>query len=169
MADARETALATVRATLEKSDLEWEEISEGLFMVELPGERKLKTPCRLDVGFLADPVRFLGRLAHDARRALLGLDLDLRCTLPRGVQHPHRLLAEEPGHRLVVELGWCALVRRGSGAQLMLECALAFLQTCELGRHGAQERTHLVGVEPLAGRGKRGLRDRGRRRRIGSR
>lgn len=50
MGDVRATALATVRATLEKSDLEWEEISEGLFMVELPGERKLKTPCRLDVG-----------------------------------------------------------------------------------------------------------------------
>ncbi len=37
-------------ATLQRSDLEWEEAGEGQFMVELPGERKLKTPCRLDVG-----------------------------------------------------------------------------------------------------------------------
>ncbi len=48
--DLRDSVITTVRATLEKAELEWEEISEGLFMVELPGERKLKTPCRLDVG-----------------------------------------------------------------------------------------------------------------------
>jgi hypothetical protein len=46
----RSAAIATVRAVLSESDLEWEELSEGMFSVTLPGERKLKTPCRLDVG-----------------------------------------------------------------------------------------------------------------------
>jgi hypothetical protein len=46
----RDAALQTVRSTLEDSDLEWREIAEGTFTVDLPGERKLQTPCRLDVG-----------------------------------------------------------------------------------------------------------------------
>ncbi len=46
----REAALATLRDTLAGSDLRWEEVSDGVFTVELPGERKLTTPCRLDVG-----------------------------------------------------------------------------------------------------------------------
>ena len=46
----RGSVIEVVRTTLGKSDLEWEEIGDGLFMVVLPGERKLKTPCRLDVG-----------------------------------------------------------------------------------------------------------------------
>ena len=46
----RAEAIATVRAALQDSDLEWDELSEGMFSVTLPGERKLKTPCRLDVG-----------------------------------------------------------------------------------------------------------------------
>ena len=46
----REAALATLRDTLDGSDLRWEEVSDGIFTVELPGERKLTTPCRLDVG-----------------------------------------------------------------------------------------------------------------------
>ena len=46
----RAVAIETVRAVLTDSDLEWEELSEGIFSVTLPGERKLKTPCRLDVG-----------------------------------------------------------------------------------------------------------------------
>jgi hypothetical protein len=52
MADggARAAALETVRSVLADSDLEWEEIGDGLFSVTLPGERKLQTPCRLDVG-----------------------------------------------------------------------------------------------------------------------
>lgn len=43
-------AIETVRATLADSDLEWKEISTGVFTVVLPGERKLQTPVRLDVG-----------------------------------------------------------------------------------------------------------------------
>ena len=46
----RDSALQTLRSTLEDSDLEWREIAEGTFTVDLPGERKLQTPCRLDVG-----------------------------------------------------------------------------------------------------------------------
>ena len=46
----RENASATIRKVLEGSDLEWREISDGVFTVSLPGERKLQTPCRLDVG-----------------------------------------------------------------------------------------------------------------------
>ena len=46
----RAAAIACVRTVLTESDLEWEELSDGIFSVTLPGERKLKTPCRLDVG-----------------------------------------------------------------------------------------------------------------------
>ena len=46
----REQAIETLRATLEESDLVWKEISHGVFTVDLPGEKKLSTPCRLDVG-----------------------------------------------------------------------------------------------------------------------
>jgi putative sensory transduction regulator len=46
----RDAALATLRETLTGSDLAWQEVSDGVFTVELPGERKLTTPCRLDVG-----------------------------------------------------------------------------------------------------------------------
>src|ERR671921_1477412 len=46
----RSTALETVRTVLGESDLTWRELREGVFTVDLPGERKLSTPCRLDVG-----------------------------------------------------------------------------------------------------------------------
>jgi hypothetical protein len=46
----REAAAETVRATLADSELEWKELSDGVFTVALPGEKKLSTPCRLDVG-----------------------------------------------------------------------------------------------------------------------
>ena len=49
-ATERAAALATVRSVLADSELTWEEVSDGVFTVELPGERKLATPCRLDVG-----------------------------------------------------------------------------------------------------------------------
>ncbi|MGI8900733.1 MAG: YbjN domain-containing protein [Nocardioides sp.] len=41
---------AVVRATLEDSELEWQEVATGVFTVVLPGEKKLQTPVRLDVG-----------------------------------------------------------------------------------------------------------------------
>jgi hypothetical protein len=40
----------TVRAYLEASELSWKEIADGTFTVDLPGEKKLQTPCRIDVG-----------------------------------------------------------------------------------------------------------------------
>ncbi|HET7355396.1 MAG TPA: YbjN domain-containing protein [Nocardioidaceae bacterium] len=46
----RHDAVATLRKVLGGSELEWREISEGVFTIVLPGERKLQTPCRLDVG-----------------------------------------------------------------------------------------------------------------------
>jgi Putative bacterial sensory transduction regulator len=47
---SRHDAVETVRATLQDSGLVWTELVDGRFTVELPGERKLSTPCRLDVG-----------------------------------------------------------------------------------------------------------------------
>ncbi len=46
----RDAAMAVVRRVLGESDLVWAEIRAGVFTVELPGEKKLSTPCRLDVG-----------------------------------------------------------------------------------------------------------------------
>jgi Putative bacterial sensory transduction regulator len=46
----RAAATSVVRSFLSEGELEWEELSEGVFSVTLPGERKLQTPCRLDVG-----------------------------------------------------------------------------------------------------------------------
>ncbi len=46
----RSTATSVVRSFLSQGELEWEELSDGVFSVTLPGERKLQTPCRLDVG-----------------------------------------------------------------------------------------------------------------------
>jgi hypothetical protein len=46
----RDAATLVVRSVLSQGELEWEELSEGVFSVTLPGERKLQTPCRLDVG-----------------------------------------------------------------------------------------------------------------------
>jgi hypothetical protein len=39
-----------VRGYLAEQDFEWDEIGVGLFTVVLPGERKLQTPVRLEVG-----------------------------------------------------------------------------------------------------------------------
>jgi hypothetical protein len=43
-------AADVVREWLEASDLSWVEHRSGVFEVDLPGERKLKTTCRLEVG-----------------------------------------------------------------------------------------------------------------------
>lgn len=47
---ARSEAAAVIRATLAQSDLEHAEPRDGVFDVTLPGERKLATPCRIEVG-----------------------------------------------------------------------------------------------------------------------
>ncbi|MGH3509517.1 MAG: YbjN domain-containing protein [Nocardioidaceae bacterium] len=46
-------AVAVVRGYLEANDLTWRSLSPTMFEVELPGEKKLMTPCRLDVGLHA--------------------------------------------------------------------------------------------------------------------
>jgi hypothetical protein len=43
-------AVETIRSTLAESELDWEETAEGVFDVVLPGQRKLQTPVRLEVG-----------------------------------------------------------------------------------------------------------------------
>ena len=43
-------AAQVVRDYLGEHDLEWREIADGVFTVSLPGEKKLQTPVRLDVG-----------------------------------------------------------------------------------------------------------------------
>jgi putative sensory transduction regulator len=43
-------AAATVRTALDDLDISYDESEPGVFTFELPGERKLATPCRLTVG-----------------------------------------------------------------------------------------------------------------------
>jgi hypothetical protein len=45
-----EGVIEVVRGTLDASGLEWTEHRSGVFEVDLPGDRKLKTTCRLEVG-----------------------------------------------------------------------------------------------------------------------
>ena len=47
---AQERALAALKQVFEDGGLEFKELSPTSLMVELPGEKKLKTPCRFDVG-----------------------------------------------------------------------------------------------------------------------
>lgn len=49
-AGRKEASIEVVRTYLAASDLEHEEIAEGSFTLTLPGEKKLSTPVRLDVG-----------------------------------------------------------------------------------------------------------------------
>ena len=46
----REAALAALREVFADGELKYTEISPTSLMVELPGEKKLQTPCRFDVG-----------------------------------------------------------------------------------------------------------------------
>lgn len=49
-ADLRARAEATVREALAATGSEWSYLGGGRFTVDLPGERKLRTTCRLEVG-----------------------------------------------------------------------------------------------------------------------
>ena len=46
----RRAAIATLRAALDEGGIEFSEITPTQLMANLPGERKLQTPCRFDVG-----------------------------------------------------------------------------------------------------------------------
>jgi putative sensory transduction regulator len=48
--DPRSTAITEIRAELSELDLDWSEVTPGLFSVRLPGTRKLITECALEVG-----------------------------------------------------------------------------------------------------------------------
>jgi hypothetical protein len=50
LAPEREQALTALREVFAEGDLTYTEISPTSLMVELPGEKKLQTPCRFDVG-----------------------------------------------------------------------------------------------------------------------
>lgn len=45
----RDRAIEVVRQSLGDADLEHTEVREGVFEVVLPGQRKLQTPCRIEV------------------------------------------------------------------------------------------------------------------------
>lgn len=45
-----ESAQAAIRTALAQLELDWSESAPGLFSVSLPGTRKLKTECALEVG-----------------------------------------------------------------------------------------------------------------------
>ena len=47
---ARTAALTALRQVFEDAGLEWSRVSPTSLMVNLPGEKKLQTPCRFDVG-----------------------------------------------------------------------------------------------------------------------
>jgi hypothetical protein len=47
---APEEAAGIIRAVLAEGELDWQETTEGVFDVVLPGQRKLQTPVRLEVG-----------------------------------------------------------------------------------------------------------------------
>ncbi|MDQ4085496.1 MAG: YbjN domain-containing protein [Actinomycetota bacterium] len=48
--DVRRAAAQAVRDALSATDLEWDEPRDTVFTLTLPGERKLQTPCRIEVG-----------------------------------------------------------------------------------------------------------------------
>jgi Putative bacterial sensory transduction regulator len=50
LSPAREQALAALKQVFDDGELEYKEISPTSLMVNLPGEKKLQTPCRFDVG-----------------------------------------------------------------------------------------------------------------------
>ena len=50
MADAAVDPAETVRAWLTDNDVDYDESAEGVFSFSLPGERKLQTPVRVDIG-----------------------------------------------------------------------------------------------------------------------
>ena len=50
LSPAREDALAALKQVFEEGELEYTEVSPTSLMVELPGEKKLQTACRFDVG-----------------------------------------------------------------------------------------------------------------------
>jgi hypothetical protein len=67
----REAATQVVRDALSATDLEWQEPRDHVFLVTLPGERKLQTPCQIVVGEQALAVHaFVARQPDENHRAV---------------------------------------------------------------------------------------------------
>ena len=65
------TAADVIRSALDGLEVEWEEPRPGNFVVTLPGERKLKTTCVLDVGAHAVTVHaFVARRPDENHEAV---------------------------------------------------------------------------------------------------
>jgi Putative bacterial sensory transduction regulator len=65
------TAADVIRSALDGLEVEWEEPRPGNFVVQLPGERKLKTTCVLDVGAHAVTVHaFVARRPDENHEAV---------------------------------------------------------------------------------------------------
>ena len=67
------------------------------------GRCVLTAASRFDLGFLAQTLRFVGGLAQQPRRVLLGADLDLRRGLAGGGEDARGLFAEQPRDHFFVE------------------------------------------------------------------
>jgi hypothetical protein len=50
LSSERTDALAALKQVFEDGELEYKEVNATSLMVEIPGEKKLQTPCRFDVG-----------------------------------------------------------------------------------------------------------------------
>ena len=129
------------------------------------GRRVAAPAAGLQVGLLTLALGVVGGFPQQPGGALLGPRPDRRGALAGGLQDARRLLAEQPGRRLLVDDGTArragyALLRL---AQLALEEPLALLQASQLGGHHAQEVAHLLLVEPTTRRAEGGV-GHGRRR-----
>ena len=110
----RQQALDTLRATLGDSDLTWKEISDGVFTVELPGEKKLSTPCRLDVGEHAFGVHAFVARQPDENHERVYRWLPLSAVTPDEVD---RLLGAvltyaDESFNTILELGFATSIRK---------------------------------------------------------
>ena len=117
----------------------------------------------LGLGGVAQLLRGLGRLPNRALGGLLGLDADGAAALARHLHDACRLLAEQAGDRLVVELSRQVGTLLAQRPHLVVEVTLPLLQAGELGGDHAEEVAHLVLVEAAARRWEAGVGNRRRR------
>ncbi len=140
MTDPQVAAAAVLREVLSEGGLDWQELTPGIFDVVLPGERKLQTPVRLEVGPHALSVHaFVCRkpdenfeavyrwmLERNMRMFGVGFALDavgdifLDARLPLGVVTPaevDRLLGSvltyaDESFNVLLELGFATSIRK---------------------------------------------------------
>jgi putative sensory transduction regulator len=140
MTEGQERAAGVIRSVLREGELDWEEAIEGVFDVVLPGQRKLQTPVRLEVGPHALTVHafvcrkpdenfegvFRWLLERNMRMYGLAFALDavgdifLDARLPLGVVTPEeidRLLGSaltyaDESFNTILELGFATSIRK---------------------------------------------------------